>query len=84
MRGSALKLFNEGKFDEAIVLFQKALKADSNDCASYRYLGTAYLKIGDKVKGYKAFRKFVEVCPNDMQAPMVRESIERYEKEQGN
>jgi tetratricopeptide (TPR) repeat protein len=81
MRSNALKLFGEGKLDEAIVLFQKVLKTDPGDCALYRYLGTSYVKIGDKAKAYQAFRKFVEVCPNDMQAPMVRDTIERYEKE---
>ena len=81
---NALKFFNEGKTEEAIVLFQKAIKTDPSDCASHRYLGTAYAKIGDKPKAYQAFKKFVDVCPNDMQAPMVRETIERYEKEQTN
>jgi pSer/pThr/pTyr-binding forkhead associated (FHA) protein len=81
LRGNALKLFNEGKLEEAITLFQKALKADPSDCALYRYLGTAYVKINDKAKAHQAFVKFVEVCPNDVQAPMVRETIERYEKE---
>ena len=45
-RETGVSLFNENRYDEAIVEFQKVLSADPGDAASKSYISRAYVELG--------------------------------------
>ncbi len=79
-----------GKYDEAIVNFEKALAMQPNDSASYVNLGAVYFKKKEFTKAEDNFRKAIETNPNNpnayynlaviMEKKDIKKAIELYNK----
>ncbi len=65
IRAEALKQFMQGKFDEAISLFERALKADPADKEALRGLAMANGQKGLVDEAVSWAQKLVEAAPND-------------------
>jgi len=59
---------NQGFYDEAIALYQKALAFDSRSAQTYRALGIAYAKKGDFDKPIDYYQSIAQKNPNSAQA----------------
>ena len=57
----------QGRNQEAINYFLKAIKLKPSIAANYSSLGTAYLNMGEKVKAGEAFNKAVELDPKALE-----------------
>ena len=73
-----ISYFGEGKYDEAIIEFEKSIELDDSHTESYYYLGQCYLQKGvieynnkHIFKAYSLYRKAYEIS---------EEVINRYEK----
>lgn len=63
---TALCAFKLGKYEGAIPLYEKVLKYNYKPEKCYINLSEAYLKIGDKEKGFKYLHEGIEKYPNDV------------------
>ena len=57
-------LYREGKYEEAIEQFNKAIELDSEISGPYRGLGGAYLELKDYEKAIENFEKSLSINPN--------------------
>ena len=64
----ALALMDHGRFDEAILHFQKALEINPTDGRAHNNLGTAFAQCGDLNRAMVHFRKAVESDPQYAEA----------------
>lgn len=60
-----VQLTNEGKYDEALVEFNKALEKDPEQPAIHAAIGNAYSKAGKNEEALAAFQKALALNPND-------------------
>jgi len=72
-RGNSL--YSQKKFEQATVLFKKAIQLDDKNCNAQIGLGITYATRELKNKAIEAYKKFLELCPRDMRAPRVRETL---------
>ncbi len=73
---SGIDLFNAGKYDGAIRNFEQALQADPSLAKIHYHLGLCLVNQGD-VEGAKGhFRKFIEMAPDDADAPVATEMLD--------
>jgi superkiller protein 3 len=63
-----ISLGKEGRIDEAIALFKKAVEIDPSYAESYNNLGYAYYLKGDKAQAEAYFRKTLEMDPANKKA----------------
>ena len=56
--------FENQNFDQAMIVYEKALKLDPNDVDTYNDLGLAYLYTGRVEKAVATLKKGTEVGPN--------------------
>ena len=73
-------LFAEGKHDEAIAAFKRALVADPKEAKAERGLGVTYAAKGDKAEGVAHLKKYLELAPTADDADEVKANIAAYEK----
>ena len=60
-----VSLFNEHRYDEAIVNFQKALSDDPGLIHAYNYLGNIFEEKKDPVKAFTYYEKAIEADPRE-------------------
>lgn len=59
----ALVYRKQGKYDDAMVLYQKLLGANSNDIDVYEQVGEIYIEKGDKDKAIAEWYKIIKTSP---------------------
>lgn len=64
-REAGIAFFNAGNYDAAIESLKKAAKKNSKDANAYYYLGLAYLRKDETKDAVKAFKKGIEIRPDD-------------------
>jgi len=72
--------FNEGKAVEAIEYYKLAAKIKDNWAPPYRQLGYAYLNQGEYQLAIDSLKKFLELAPDDPQAPAIESLIPKLEE----
>ncbi len=65
-------LWNAGKFAEAKVQFEAAVKADPNMGMAHYQLGMAHLNLGAIPEAKAAFQQYLKVDPNGPKAAEVQ------------
>lgn len=60
-RENGIKLYKEGKYNEAAIELEKASKKEKTDAELRNYLGLAYIKIKDYGKAIKAFDNAIDL-----------------------
>lgn len=74
----------EGKFDEAVVLFEQALGGSSENAFIHHQLAEAYLRLQKEDRAETAAKKAVELDPNNIEyrttLAAILTSLKRYEE----
>ena len=73
----ALKLQSEGKYDEAIESYVKAIEINSNDAKLHYNVGTAFQAKEDFEHAEKAYKKSLEIDPNNEKAKSALELLSK-------
>jgi len=71
--------YKNKKFSDAIKLFGKAIELDPRNCDAVIGLGISYATLGRGAQAAKYYRKFIKICPRDMRAPRVRETLKQFD-----
>ncbi|HEX3530603.1 MAG TPA: tetratricopeptide repeat protein [Thermoanaerobaculia bacterium] len=74
-------LFNAGKVEQAIPIFERALQVDSTLAKTHYMLGLSYGNTGNNEKGKEHLTKFLEMAPNDENAATAKEMLEYMNKQ---
>ncbi len=74
-------LFNGGKVDQAIPIFERALQVDPTLAKTHYMLGLSYANSGNNEKGREHLTKFLELAPNDENAATAKEMLEYMSKQ---
>lgn len=64
-RDRAIQLYKAGNYKDSISLLEKITKQDGRDAAAMYYLGSAYFKVKKMNEGGKAFKKLIELKPEN-------------------
>lgn len=75
------KLFADGKFGEALIEYQEAIKRNPKDYKSYNNRSTCYVKLMEFNLAMKEVDKCLEIEPNFMKALVRKASIHHVLKE---
>jgi tetratricopeptide (TPR) repeat protein len=67
--------FKQGESAKAVSYYQLAIKINPKWSKPYPQLGYAYLNIGEYAGAVEAFNKFLEIDPDNPQAPTIRNLI---------
>lgn len=59
----AAKAFREGRYEEAIEEYKKAIELNGDSAELYRELGLVYLKVGNRTKAGDAFKEAIRLKP---------------------
>ena len=70
-----IKLYNEKKFDEAVVQFGQVIKDNPNTADAFYYRGLAYLAQSKNAEAKSDFQQVLKVDPNYPQANDVKEFL---------
>lgn len=76
-------LATEGKHEEAIAAYQRALAADPKEAKAERGLGITYAAKGQKDEAVRHLKRYLELAPTADDADEVRANILAYEKASG-
>lgn len=71
----AAKLFNAGDTAKAKTLLEDILAADPNFARAHYMMGLSYLNGGDIPKAKEHFGRFLELAPDDPEAPTARDMM---------
>jgi tetratricopeptide (TPR) repeat protein len=71
----------KGSYNAAAKRFEEATRWQPKNAEAYLHFGEALEKKDDPLRAAQAYRKFLEIAPNDKQAKDVRKKIEKLEKE---
>lgn len=78
------KLYNEGRYSEALVKFQYALTQEPNSYSILNDIGRCYSKLGQPIKELEYYNRAIEVKPDSKSAwrnkANVLMELERYEE----
>ena len=72
-------LFQQGNFEEALVMFQKAATSASNDALIMEHVGDANFKLGNHDLGVSLWKKALELGSKDQNLPKKIEKKHYYE-----
>lgn len=72
------QLVREKKLEEATEVLEKAAGLDEQNCHVLVSLGIVYARRGKREPAAKAYEKFLELCPQHMQAPQIRSIVAQY------
>ena len=70
-----VKLFNEGKTEEAAATLEKAVAANPDHAKSHYILGLCYSGMGDSAKAKEHLQTFLRLAPNDEDAAAAQEML---------
>jgi len=68
LNNQASSLFELGRFEEALALFERAIQLDPTDVYSYYNKGLAFQQLGRLVEALAAFEQAIQLDPADAQA----------------
>jgi tetratricopeptide (TPR) repeat protein len=63
-----IKLFKEGKYEEAAAAFQRASEKEPSEPIYYNNIGESYIKLGKYDEAIEAFKKMLEIQPESYTA----------------
>lgn len=69
------RMFEIGKLDEARVIFEKLVGADTRDAFVHTMLGTVYLAMNAQDRALALFQAALKIDPNDLAAVVYRGEI---------
>lgn len=72
--------FKQGEAARGIEYYDKAIQINSEWAPPYRQRGYAYLNLMNYKMAIESFNKFLELAPNDPQAPTIRNLIPKLEE----
>jgi Tfp pilus assembly protein PilF len=72
-------LFQQGNFEEALVMFQKAATSAPNDALIMEHVGDANFKLGNHDLGVSLWKKALELGSKDQNLPKKIEKKHYYE-----
>ncbi len=72
--------FKQGEAAKGIEFYDKAIQINSEWAAPYRQRGYAYLNLTNYKMAIESFKNFLELAPNDPQAPNIRNLIPKLEE----
>ena len=75
--------FNHEQYNQAIFEFQQAIEIDQNFKGAHRFVGEAYLKLGDLETAEEEAREALRIAPNYELAQKLLEKIKQKHKEHG-
>jgi len=81
MHDDAHNAFRGKQYDQAIVLASKCQELDPTNSKCQMLLAASFARNGKPEKAAEHYRKFLELAPNDANAPRVRELLNNYEKQ---
>ncbi|CAN5816742.1 hypothetical protein BH20ACI3_BH20ACI3_10040 [soil metagenome] len=62
-REKAEKALREGRYEESVEEYKKAIELDADSAELHHALGLAYLKLGDRTKAIDAFKEAIRLKP---------------------
>jgi tetratricopeptide (TPR) repeat protein len=68
-------------WNAAVARFQEAVKWNPKQAEAWLRLGEAREKNGESTKALEAYRKYLELAPNDKKAREARKAVARLERE---
>ncbi|MFZ6646608.1 polysaccharide deacetylase family protein [Undibacterium sp. TJN25] len=71
--------YKQEKYAEAARWFENTLKIDASRAIAYLNLGDARAHLGEADKAKKAYASFLELAPNNPNAPYVKEQLKKLE-----
>jgi pSer/pThr/pTyr-binding forkhead associated (FHA) protein len=77
----AYNLLRAKQYDQAIVLASKCEELDPTNAKCQMLLAASYARLSKPEKAAEHYRKFLELAPNDPNAPRVRDLLTNYEKQ---
>jgi Tfp pilus assembly protein PilF len=72
----ALNLFQTGEAAKAKVLFEDILAVDPEFAKAHYMMGLSYVNSGENAKAKEHFTRFLELAPDDPEAPTAREMMQ--------
>ena len=73
--------FQLGEVDTSLACYQKAVEFDAKNKSAWFNLGLVYLQVKkDEKNALGAWKKFIELSPDDLQVQAIRQEIEKLEK----
>ncbi len=72
--------FKQGEAAKGIEYYDKAIQINSDWAPSYRQRGYAYLNLTNYSMAIESFKKFLELAPDDPQAPIIKDLIPKLEE----
>lgn len=72
----AVRFYNDGELDTAVLAVEKAIQVNPQMAAGYRLLGRAKMSLGEKEAAIAALTKFLELAPGDPSAETEKKLIE--------
>ena len=73
-----IALRRQGKWKEAIIEYETAIKIDSRDAGIYFNLGKACMEGGQKERAFQAFRKALEIDPGFTEAKTEIDALNKH------
>ncbi|MDA8019690.1 MAG: tetratricopeptide repeat protein [Thermoanaerobaculia bacterium] len=71
----AANLWNAGQTDKAVQVSQLALSIDPSLAKPHYFLGLSHISSGNNAEAKAALQKFLEMAPDDPEAPTAREML---------
>ena len=68
-------MMDDGKYDEALSLFEQALLLNQDDPDLWNYKGVALRSLGRYEESMECFNKSLEIDPRDKHASWIIESL---------
>lgn len=75
----AVVLMRNKQVKEARTVLERCLKADGDYASCHKLLGSANARLSDPDKGAFHYRRFLDLAPDDKDAPKIRAFVEAYE-----
>lgn len=70
-----VQLFNTGEIETAKSLFLEVIELGPGHARSHYMLGMCYVNSGDSVRAKEHLERFLELAPDDVDAPTARETL---------
>lgn len=82
-RAACVDLYKQKEYESAAACFRRARRAHPEDRELDRLLGSTHAMLGQRVKAYRAYQRYLERCPKCMYAKAVRRIVDDYDELQG-